>query len=219
MDVTARKTSGDDLTGPAALGRQADELDEVFVHSTSDVSPKATIGAGTRIWHHTQVREGVRIGSECVLGKGVYIDFNVSIGNRVKIQNYASVYHGVSVEDGVFIGPYVCLTNDKRPRAITLSGELKGDADWDVGQTLIRYGASLGAGAIILPGLTIGRFALIAAGALVTKDVPSFGMVVGVPARLVGYVCQCGNPLTRDSSGAWFCQTCLTGYELQEITP
>jgi acetyltransferase-like isoleucine patch superfamily enzyme len=208
---------GDNFPMPDAQGRTDGRLDEVFIHSSSDVSPKVTIGAGTRIWHQAQVREGVRIGAECTLGKGVYIDFDVSIGNRVKIQNYASVYHGATIEDGVFIGPYVCLTNDKRPRAITLSGELKGDTDWEVGHTRVRYGASLGAGAIIMPGLTIGRFALVAAGALVTKDVPSFGLVVGVPARLVGYACQCGNRLTRDSSGAWFCQTCLTGYELQEI--
>ena len=217
MDEPVRTPPIDNLTGPADADRHEGELDEAAIHSTSDVSPKATIGPRTRIWHHAQVREGARIGSECVLGKGVYIDFNVIIGNRVKIQNYASVYHGVTIEDGVFIGPYVCLTNDRRPRAITLAGELKGDADWEAGQTRVRYGASLGAGAIILPGLVIGRFALIGAGALVTKDVPSFGLVMGVPARLVGYACQCGNQLTRDSSGAWFCQTCLTGYELQEI--
>jgi acetyltransferase-like isoleucine patch superfamily enzyme len=192
-------------------------MEGYFAHPTADISPNATIGAGTRIWHQAQVREGARIGSECNIGKGVYIDVDVVIGNRVKIQNYVSVYHGVTIEDGVFLGPYVCLTNDKRPRSITPEGDLKSDDDWEVGLTRVRYGASLGAGVIVLPGITVGRFALIGAGALVTKDTPSFGLVVGVPGELVGYVCQCGRQLTRDKDGAWFCPACLTGYELQEV--
>ena len=160
-------------------------MGEFYAHPTAEASPRATIGQDTRIWHQAQVREGVRIGDQCIIGKGVYIDFNVVIGDRVKIQNYASVYHGATIEDGVFIGPYVCLTNDKRPRAITPNGELKTDDDWEVGATRVRYGASIGAGAIILPGVTIGRGAQVGAGAVVTRDVPDRAVVVGNPARLL----------------------------------
>jgi UDP-2-acetamido-3-amino-2,3-dideoxy-glucuronate N-acetyltransferase len=167
----------------------------VFVHATADVSPQARIGAGTKIWHQAQIREGAVIGESCIIGKGVYIDFDVVIGSRVKVQNGASIYHGATIEDGVFIGPHVCLTNDKRPRAITPEGLLKGDADWEVSRTVVLYGASIGAGAIILPGITIGRFALVGAGAVVTRDVSAHGLVVGNPARLIGWVCACGHRL------------------------
>ncbi|MBC7232540.1 MAG: N-acetyltransferase [Chloroflexi bacterium] len=170
-------------------------ITDVQIHPTAEVSPQAEIGAGTKIWHQAQIREGARIGQSCIIGKGVYIDFNVVIGDRVKIQNGASIYHGVTIEDGVFIGPHACLTNDKLPRAITLEGQLKRDADWEVGKILIQYGASIGAGAIILPGVTVGRFAMVGAGAVVTKDVIAHGLVIGNPARLVGFVCQCGHRL------------------------
>jgi len=166
-----------------------------MIHPTAEVSPKAQIGEGTRIWHHAQVREGARIGRNCIIGKNVYIDFDVTIGDNVKIQNNASVYHGVKIEDGVFIGPHACLTNDKIPRAITPTGELKSSQDWEVGRILVKYGASIGAGAVILPNVTIGRFAMVGAGAVVTRDVPDHGLVVGNPARLVGYVCRCGRRL------------------------
>jgi acetyltransferase-like isoleucine patch superfamily enzyme len=209
--------SAEKVSGHAHPSAKASDVEAFFSHPTADKSPTAIIGEDTRIWHQAQVREGARIGSECIIGKGVYIDFDVVIGNRVKIQNYASVYHGAMIEDGVFIGPYVCLTNDKRPRAIDAMGKLKGESDWEVGHTRVRYGASIGAGAIILPGVTIGRFALVGAGALVTKDVPSYGLVVGAPAVLEGYVCQCGYRLVKDSGDSWFCPVCLTGYELQEI--
>ncbi len=171
--------------------------DRPQIHPTAQVSPQAEIGPGTRIWHHAQVREGARIGRNCILGKDVYVDFGVQIGDNVKIQNQALLYHGVTVEDGVFIGPQVCLTNDKRPRAITSDGRLKTDADWEVGTIRVRYGASLGARSVILPGVTIGRFALVGAGAVVTRDVPDHGLVVGNPARLVGYVCKCATRLVE----------------------
>jgi acetyltransferase-like isoleucine patch superfamily enzyme len=171
----------------------------VQIHPTADVSSLARIGEGTRIWHQAQVRERAQIGESCIIGKGVYIDSDVVIGNRVKIQNGASVYHGATVEDGVFIGPHACLTNDKLPRAITPTGTLKQDGDWIVGKILIQYGASIGAGAIILPGITVGRFALVGAGAVVTKDVVAHALVVGNPARLMGYVCLCGHRLVEAS--------------------
>lgn len=155
----------------------------IKIHPTAEVSLKAKIGQGTLIWHQAQVREGVVIGKNCILGKGVYIDFDVKIGNNVKIQNYVSVYHGATIEDGVFLGPYVCITNDKYPRAINPNGSLKKESDWEVGKTLIKQGASLGAGSIILPGITIGKWAMVGAGSVVTKDIPDFGLVYGSPAK------------------------------------
>jgi acetyltransferase-like isoleucine patch superfamily enzyme len=159
-----------------------------IIHATADVSPLAEIGEGTRIWHAAQVRERVRLGQNCIVGKNVYIDFEVQIGNNVKIQNNCSLYHGLVVEDGVFVGPHVVFTNDRMPRAINPDGSLKGASDWQVSQTTVRYGASIGAGSIIVAGVTIGRWALIGAGAVVTRDVPDYAVVVGNPARIMGYV-------------------------------
>ncbi len=167
--------------------------EEVYIHPTADVSSGATLGPGTKIWHQAQVREGAVLGRNCILGKGAYVDFDVRIGDNVKVQNRASIYHGVTLENGVFVGPHVVFTNDKLPRAINADGSLKSDSDWEVGRILVREGASLGAGAIIVAGVTIGRFALVGAGAVVTRDVPDHGLVYGNPARLVGYVCENGH--------------------------
>jgi acetyltransferase-like isoleucine patch superfamily enzyme len=166
-----------------------------YIHPTAEVSSDANIGEGTRIWSNAQIREGAVIGENCNIGRNVYVDFDVAIGDRVKIQNNASVYHGVTVESGVFIGPHVCFCNDVLPRAITPDGQLKTADDWEVGPTLVRYGASLGAGSIIVPNVTIGQFALIGAGSVVTRDVPDHALVYGNPARPHGYVCACGRLL------------------------
>jgi acetyltransferase-like isoleucine patch superfamily enzyme len=181
--------------------------ENVTIHSTAEVSPKAQVGSGTQIWHFVQVREGVTIGQNCIIGKDVYIDFGVKVGDNVKIQNSALVYHGATIEDGVFIGPQACLTNDRNPRAITLDGRLKGNDDWVVGPILVRYGASLGAGSLILPNVTVGRFALVGAGAVVSRDVPDHGLVVGNPARLAGYVCHCGRKMEQQGN-VWRCSVC-----------
>ena len=183
-----------------------------YIHPTADVSSSAIIGSGTRIWHQAQVREGARIGDNCIVGKGAYIDFDVTIGNDVKIQNGASVYHGANVEDGVFIGPGVILTNDKLPRAINPDGTLKSDADWQLTPISIKRGASLGAGAIVLPGVTVGEFAMVGAGAVVTRDVPSHGLVYGTPARWQSYVCRCGKTLGKSDHGEWRCEVCDEWY-------
>jgi len=173
-------------------------MDEVYIHPTADVSPKATLGPGTKVWHQAQVREGAVLGRNCILGKGAYVDSGVHIGDNVKIQNRASVYHGVTLEDGVFVGPHVIFTNDRLPRAINPDGSLKSDDDWELGLILVREGASLGAGSIVVAGVTIGRFAMVGAGAVVTKDVPDYGLVYGNPARLAGYVCSCGHKLAKE---------------------
>jgi UDP-2-acetamido-3-amino-2,3-dideoxy-glucuronate N-acetyltransferase len=164
----------------------------VRVHPSAEVSNQAQIGEGTSIWHQAQVRENVVIGVGCIVGKGVYIDFDVHLGNHVKIQNYVSIYHGVTLEDGVFVGPHVCFTNDLRPRAINPDGSLKAADDWQLTPTLVRNGAALGANSTIRCGVTIGRWAMVGAGSVVTRDVPDYGLVWGNPARLHGFVCPRG---------------------------
>lgn len=183
-----------------------------LIHATAQVSDQATIGPGTQIWNHSQVREGVQIGENCILGKDVYVDFGVEVGDNVKIQNGAYIYHGATIESGVFIGPGVIFTNDKKPRAINPDGSLKGNDDWEVGKIKICHGASLGAGSIILPNVTIGRFALIGAGAVVTHDVADHALVAGNPARQVGYVCRCATRLTDYGNGHFVCPECGEEY-------
>jgi len=179
-----------------------------MIHATALVEANVEVGADTKVWHYVHLRRGARIGSECILGKDVFVDLDVQIGNRCKLQNGVKVYHGATVEDGVFLGPQACVLNDKNPRAITPDGALKTDADWDVGKVLIRRGASIGGGALILPNVTVGAFALVGSGAVVTRDVPDYALVVGNPARIAGYVCACGRRLrARDENGTlvWEC--------------
>jgi UDP-2-acetamido-3-amino-2,3-dideoxy-glucuronate N-acetyltransferase len=188
---------------------------DFFAHATADVSPRATIGEGTKIWQHCQVREEAVIGQSCILSKGVYIDSGVHIGDNVKIQNGISVYHGVTLEDGVFCGPHCVFTNDKQPRSINPDGSLKNMADWSVSETLVKMGASIGAHATIVCGVTIGRWAMIGSGAVVTRNVPDYGLVYGNPARLHGFVCPCGEKLKRSGESmadqiALICPRCQT---------
>ena len=183
------------------------ERTPVRIHPTADVSAEAEIGPGTSIWNQAQVRERARIGGGSIIGKNVYVDTDVVIGDRCKIQNNVSLYHGVTVEDGVFIGPHVCFTNDRLPRAINLDGSPKTDDDWEVSPILVRHGAALGANSTILPGVTIGRWALVGSGSVVTRDVADFELVAGNPARRLGSACPCGNTL-RDVGGAPFTGHC-----------
>jgi acetyltransferase-like isoleucine patch superfamily enzyme len=184
-----------------------------MIHKTAQVHERAKIGDEARIWNWVQVREDAEIGANTILSKGVYVDFGVKIGRNVKVQNNVSIYHGVTIEDGVFVGPHVCFTNDKRPRAINPDGSLKAADDWEVSPILVRRGASLGANATILPGVTIGTFALVGAGAVVTRDVPAHAIVVGNPARPVGWACACGEKLRatgQAGTGPWYCDRCRT---------
>lgn len=181
--------------------------ERVRIHATAEVSPQARIGAGTQIWHQAQVRERAVIGRNCILGKGVYVDFDVTLGDNCKLQNGVYVYHPATVEDGVFFGPGVIVTNDKRPRAVNPDMTLKTDADWEASPVWVGRGASLGAGAVLLPGVRVGRWAMVGAGAVVTRDVPDYGLAVGNPARLIGFVCSCGARLAQQGR-SYVCATC-----------
>lgn len=169
----------------------------VFIHPTAEVSPGAVLGDGSYVWNFAQIREGVVAGAHCTFGKGVYVDARVVIGDRVKIQNNASIFHGVTLEDGVFIGPHVCFTNDLYPRAINPDFSRKEPTDWMVLSTRVCFGAAIGANSTIRCGVTIGKWAMIGAGSVVTKDVPDYGLAYGAPAVLRGYVCPCGHRLSE----------------------
>lgn len=191
----------------------------IRIHPTAEISENCVIGIDTSIWHHAQIREGVVIGKECIIGKGVYIDSDVRIGDRVKIQNYVSIFHGVSLEDGVFVGPHVCFTNDLQPRAINPDGTLKAADDWVLSKTTIKFGAALGANATIRCGITVGSWAMVGAGSVVTKNVPDYGLVFGNPATLQGFVCFCGKRLeymaiNQDGFVRAQCQTCAKQFEI-----
>ncbi len=172
---------------------------------SADVDVRASIGDGTSIWHLAQVREGAILGSHCVIGRGAYIGPGVTLGDHVKVQNYALVYEPAVVESGVFIGPAVVLTNDTYPRAINPDGSLKGAQDWDAVGVTLREGASVGARAICVAPVTVGRWAMVAAGAVVTHDVPDFGLVAGVPAKRIGWVGRAGVQLEPEGAGRWVC--------------
>jgi UDP-2-acetamido-3-amino-2,3-dideoxy-glucuronate N-acetyltransferase len=174
-----------------------------FVHPTAQVHASAVLGEDAKVWNWVQIRERARIGRNVVLSKGVYVDFDVQIGDNCKVQNHVSVFHGVTLGKGVFVGPHVCFTNDKVPRAVNPDGSQKAADDWIVGPIRVDDGASIGANATILPGVTIGRFAMIGSGSVVTRDVPAFGLVVGNPARQIASVCYCGNRFTGTA-----CATC-----------
>lgn len=171
---------------------------DVVVAPSADVDPGAELGAGTKVWHLAQVRGGARLGEQCIVGRGAYVDADVVVGDRVKIQNYALVYAPARLEDGVFIGPAVVLTNDTYPRSIDPDGQLKGGSDWEAKGVTVREGASVGANSTVLAGVTVGAWALVAAGSVVTQDVPDYALVVGVPARRIAWVGRAGEPLVAD---------------------
>ncbi|MHB9131090.1 MAG: acyltransferase [Armatimonadota bacterium] len=173
----------------------------VFVHPLADVEPGAQLGAGTLVWRFAHVRAGAQVGTDCMLGNGVYLDAGAVLGNRVKVQNHVLVYAGVEVEDDVFLGPGVVFTNDLYPRAASM--------EWELTPTRVCRGASLGANATIVCGVTIGAYTLVAAGSVVTKDLPAHALVRGNPARHVGYVCFCGRTLEETApTGPVTCTYC-----------
>ena len=170
---------------------------------TADVDSSATIGDGSSVWHLAQVREGAVLGANCVIGRGAYIGSGVRLGNNCKVQNHALVYEPATLADGVFIGPAVVLTNDTYPRAVTPDGGLKSASDWEAVGVAIHEGASIGARSVCVAPLTIGAWALIAAGSVVVRDVPPHALVAGVPAQQIGWVGRDGRKLEPLADGHW----------------
>ena len=184
-----------------------------FVADSADVDPRAVVGEGTRVWDLAQLREDVRVGRDCVIGRGAYLGPGVVVGDRCKIQNSALVYEPAVLEDGVFVGPAVVFTNDSFPRAVTPDGRLKTTDDWTAVGVTLRTGASVGARAVCIAPVEIGRWAMVGAGSTVTRDVPDFALVVGSPARRIRWVGHAGVPLVEgDVAGTWRCPVTGRGY-------
>jgi UDP-2-acetamido-3-amino-2,3-dideoxy-glucuronate N-acetyltransferase len=182
----------------------------------ADVADDVEIGEGSSIWHLAQVREGARIGARCVVGRGAYIGTGVQVGDHCKIQNHALVYEPARLEDGVFVGPAVVLTNDTYPRAVNPDGSPKSADDWEAVGVHLARGASVGARAVCVAPVRVGRWATVAAGAVVTRDVPDYALVAGVPARRVGWVGPAGHPLRpAGEAGRWVCPA--TGQMFAEV--
>jgi acetyltransferase-like isoleucine patch superfamily enzyme len=179
--------------------------DTTTVADSADVAETASIGEGTRIWHLSQIREGAVLGKNCNIGRGAYVGPGVQVGDNCKVQNYALIYEPARLADGVFVGPAAVLTNDLYPRAITPDGRLKDSDDWVAVGVTVGEGASIGARAVCIAPVCIGEWATVAAGAVVTKDVPAFSVVAGVPAQRMGWVGEAGHPLKQDDRGTWLC--------------
>lgn len=172
------------------------------IHPSADVSDEADIGEGSSVWHLAQVRENAVLGRGCIVGRGAYVGEGVVMGDNCKLQNYALVYEPAVLGDGVFVGPAAVFTNDHNPRSVTPDGVLKRGEDWEHVGVTVREGASIGARAVCVAPVTIGRWALVAAGAVVVKDVPDFALVAGVPARRIRWVGHVGVPLEPDAGSA-----------------
>ena len=178
----------------------------VRIVESADVDERAEVGDGTSIWHLAQVRENAVLGENCVVGRGAYVGPGVRMGSNCKLQNYALVYEPAVLEDGVFVGPAVVFTNDHYPRAVAPDGTLKRGDDWEAVGVTVREGASIGARSVCVAPVTIGRWALVAAGSVVVRDVPDFALVVGTPARRLRWVGHAGVPLEQDDAeGTWRC--------------
>ncbi|MEV8376980.1 acyltransferase [Kribbella sp. NPDC056861] len=177
------------------------------IAASADVDASAQIGEGSSVWNLSQIRENAVLGKNCIIGRGAYIGTGVTMGDNCKVQNDALVYEPAVLEDGVFIGPAVVLTNDHFPRAINPDGTLKSASDWDAVGVTLRTGSAVGARSVCVAPVTIGRWATVAAGAVVTKDVPDFALVAGVPARRIKWVGKAGVPLQEIGNGDWKCPT------------
>jgi UDP-2-acetamido-3-amino-2,3-dideoxy-glucuronate N-acetyltransferase len=189
----------------------------VAVHPSADVDERAVLGEGTSVWHLAQVREGAVLGKGCIVGRGAYVGTGVRMGDHCKLQNYALVYEPAVLGDGVFVGPAVVFTNDHYPRSVTPDMELKRGDDWEPVGVTVGDGASIGARAVCVAPVTVGRWAMVAAGSVVVKDVPDFALVAGVPARRIRWVGHAGVPLEAAGEGLWRCpQTGRTYVEQDE---
>jgi len=190
----------------------------VRILPSADVDDRALIGEGTSVWHLAQVREHARIGVDCIIGRGAYVGTGVTIGDNCKLQNYALVYEPAVLEAGVFLGPAAVLTNDQYPRSVSPDGSLKSAADWEPVGVVVRTGASIGARAVCVAPVTVGRWALVAAGSVVVKDVPDFALVAGVPARFIRWVGRAGRPLDDVGDGRFRCPVTGQMYAERDAT-
>lgn len=181
----------------------------------ADVDVSARVAESAKVWGLVQIREEAVVGENCIIGRGAYIDVGVRVGDNCKIQNDALVYAPAVLEEGVFVGPAAVFTNDTFPRAINPDGSLKDGSDWEMVGVTVRRGASIGARAVVLGGVEVGQWALVAAGSVVTKDVPEYGLVAGAPARRVGWVGRRGAPLVEEGGGMWIDPE--TGEEFEEV--
>jgi acetyltransferase-like isoleucine patch superfamily enzyme len=178
----------------------------VRIVDSADVAESARIGEGSAVWHLAQVREDAVLGENCIVGRGAYVGTGVRMGDNCKLQNYALVYEPAVLEDGVFVGPAAVFTNDHYPRSVSPDGTLKRGDDWEAVGVTCREGASIGARAVCVAPVTIGRWAMVAAGSVVVRDVPDFALVAGVPARRLRWVGRAGVPLEPgERHGGWVC--------------
>jgi UDP-2-acetamido-3-amino-2,3-dideoxy-glucuronate N-acetyltransferase len=194
------------LSAPAAV--------RVRVAADADVHPSAVLGEGTAVWDHAAVRERAVLGRSCIIGRGAYLGPGVVLGDNVKVQNYALVYEPAALGDGAFVGPGAVFTNDLNPRSVTADGRLKTAQDWEAVGVTVLEGGSVGARAVCVAPVTVGRWAMVAAGAVVTRDVPDFALVAGVPARRLGWVGRAGVRLADEGGGRFICPQ--TGAAFQE---
>ncbi len=186
-----------------------------MIHPTAEIGAEARVGAGTKVWNQCQIRNGAWVGENCVIGTGVYIDTDVRLGDRCKVENQACLFRGVTIGDDVFIGPGALLLNDRRPRASGAIGNPKTEDDWEAVPITIGDGASVGAGSVVLPGCDVGAHAMVGAGSVVTRSVPSHALAYGNPARLHGFVCDCGAQLrVGDKASRAVCLACAKTVDL-----
>jgi UDP-3-O-[3-hydroxymyristoyl] glucosamine N-acyltransferase len=193
-----------------------------MIHPTADVADTATIPASAQVWHYAQIREGASLGENCIVGRGAYVGSDVAVGDNCKIQNYALVYEPAVIGNGVFIGPAAVLTNDQFPRAVTPDGALKSGKDWHAVGVTIGDGASIGAQAVCVAPVLIGKWALVGAGSVVVADVADYALVVGSPARRIGWVGEAGAPLVTEDGTNWRCPQTNRRYSESptgELTP
>jgi UDP-2-acetamido-3-amino-2,3-dideoxy-glucuronate N-acetyltransferase len=185
-------------------------MSNVYIDPTAIIDEPVNIGSGTKIWHFVHIMKDAQIGKECILADYVYIGKGVIIGNKVKLENRVNVYDGVTIQDNVFVGPHVTFTNDLYPRSL--------NPDWKILPTLVKQGSSIGAGSVIVCGVTIGENALIGAGSVVTNDIPPFALVYGNPARVRSFICKCGTKLETEEKNEkivlMVCSCCKERYTI-----